>query len=114
MEMLPGPRFVYSRTGEICAAQEALFHFVGIPLDVLVEPRQWYLYHRQPRIAEVSQDRAHVLVRFTAHSISGSFLGTCLYTRVDGRWRAYTVKPNQSESIETAIAWLKKRGWRAW
>lgn len=114
VEMLRGPRFVYSRTGELCTAQEALFHFLGIPIEVLAEPRRWYLYHRQPRIVDVSQDRARVLVRFTAHSTSGPFSGTCLYALVDGKWGAYTVKPNQSESIETAIAWLKKRGWRGW
>lgn len=112
--MLPVPRFIYSRTGEMCTAQEALFHFFGIPTGVLVEPRHWYLYHRQPRIVEASQDRKCALVRFTAHSLSGPFSGTCLYACVEGNWAAYTVKPDQSESIETAVAWLKKREWRAW
>lgn len=114
VEILPGPRFVYSRTGEICTTPEALFHFFDIPTEVLVEPRQWYIYHRQPRIVEAGQNGTRVLVQFTAHSTSGPFSGTCLYARVNGRWAAYTIKPNQSKSIETAVAWLKKRGWQAW
>jgi len=114
VEMLPGPRFVYSRTGEICTTPEALFHFFNIPIEVLIEPRQWDIYHRQPRIVEAGQDRTRVLVRFKAYSRWGPFSGTCLYARVDGKWAAYTVKPNQSKSIETAVAWLKKREWRAW
>ena len=114
VEMLPGPHFVYSRTGEICTTLEALFHFFNIPIEVLIEPRQWYLYHRQPRIVEAGQNRTRVLVRFTGYSRWGPFSGTCLYARVDGKWAAYTIKPNQSKSIETAVAWLKKREWQAW
>jgi hypothetical protein len=114
VEMLEGLCFVYARTGRECTAQEALFHFFGVPIDVLTEPRQWYIYHRQPQIVEASQDRAQVLVRFTAYSLSGPFSGTCLYALRDGQWGAYTIKPNQSRDIETAIAWLVKRGWRAW
>jgi hypothetical protein len=114
VEMLEGLRFVYVATGEICTAQEALYHFFGIPMDVLAEPRQWYLYHRQPQIVEASPDRTRVLVRFSAYGGYGPFSGTCLYARVGGQWGAYTIKPNQSKDIETAIAWLERRGWRAW
>jgi hypothetical protein len=114
VKMLEGLRFVYASTGQECTAQEALFHFFGIPVDVLTEPRQWYIYHRQPQIVEASQDRTRVLVRFTAYSLSGPFSGTCLYAVRDGQWGAYTIRPNQSGDIETAIAWLGKRGWRAW
>ncbi|MGD9048302.1 MAG: hypothetical protein PVF77_09630, partial [Anaerolineae bacterium] len=114
VEMLEGLRFVYASTGQECTAQEALFHFFGIPIDVLAEPRQWYIYHRQPRIVETSQDWTRVLVRFMAYSMSGPFSGICLYAIVDGQWGAYTIKPNQSGDIETAISWLEKRGWRAW
>jgi hypothetical protein len=114
VEMLDGLRFVYASTGQACTAQEALFHFFGMPIDVLVEPRQWYIYHRQPQIVEASEDRTRVLVRFTAYSLSGPFSGTCLYALRDGRWGAFTIRPNQSRDIETAIAWLERRGWRAW
>jgi hypothetical protein len=114
VKMLDGLRFVYASTGQECTAQEALFHFFGIPIDVLAEPRQWYIYHRQPQIVEASEDRTRVLVRFRAYSMSGPFTGTCLYAIVDGRWGAFTIRPNQSGDIATAIDWLKKRGWRAW
>lgn len=114
VKMLEGVRFVYASTEQECTAQEALFHFFGIPIDVLAEPRQWYIYHRRPQIVEASQDRTRVLVRFTAYSLSGPFSGTCLYALRDSQWAAYTIRPNQSGDIDTAIAWLAKRGWRAW
>jgi hypothetical protein len=114
VERLDGLRFVHAGTDQECTAQEALFHFFGIPIDILAEPRQWYVYHRQPRIVEASGDRARVLVRFLSHSVYGSFAGTCLYAILDGQWGAYTIKPNQSGDIATALAWLEKRGWRAW
>lgn len=68
-----------------------------------------------PEIVEVSGDRARVLVRFTAVSWSGgSFGGTCLYLNRDEHWRACTIRPNQSQSIATAEAWLVKRNWKSW
>ena len=106
--------FVYADTGEVCTAQEALYHAFGVPIDVIAEPRQWYLYHRTPRIVEVSPDRTRVLVAFTAYSMFGSFSGTCLYAVVDGQWGALPIKPNQSGDITTAMAWLEKRQWREW
>ena len=108
-------RFFYADTGEGCTVQEALFHFFGVPIDVIAEPREWYRYHCKPEIVEVSEDQTRVLVRFTTMSMSGvSFGGTCLYARVDERWQAFTIKPNQSRSIATAMAWLEKRGWQDW
>jgi hypothetical protein len=114
VEMLEGLRFVYTSTGQECTAQEALFHFFGVSIDVLTEPRQWYIYHRQPQIVEASQDRTRVLVLFTAYGAYGPFGGTCLYAIVDDHWGAFPVKPNQSQDIVTAVAWLEKRGWEAW
>ena len=70
-----------------------------------------YMYLRKPVIAEASDDRKSVLVRFTSMDIYGSaFGGTCLYTKVHGnKWDAYTIKPNQNENIKTSISWLEKR-----
>jgi hypothetical protein len=99
---------------EECTFHEALFHFFGIPIDVMAEPRQWYIYHRKPQIIEVSKDRTQVLVEFTSYSMSGPISGICLYAVVDGEWDAFTIKPNQSGDIATAIAWLKKRNWQEW
>jgi hypothetical protein len=114
VRMLGGFRFVYASTGEVCSFHEALFHFFGIPIDVIAEPRQWYVYHREPQIIEVSEDRTRVLVRFTAYGMFGSFSGVCLYAIVDDEWNAFTIKPNQSGDIATAVAWLKKQEWRDW
>ena len=56
-----------------------------------------------------------VLVRFTAESWSGeSFGGTCLYLKRLGDWAAYTIRPNQSQNIANAEAWLVKRNWKSW
>jgi hypothetical protein len=120
LERLPVKRagkaeFVYAETGETCSAQEALFHEFGLPLHVLVEPSEWYSYHRKPVIVEASEDRTRVLVRFGAMSQSGeSFGGTCLYACRDGRWGAYRVRPSEGRDIAAAEAWLVKRKWRQW
>jgi hypothetical protein len=108
-------KFVYTDTGKGCSVQEALFHYFGLPIEVVAEPSGWYAYHRKPMIVEASDDRTRVLVRFTAESMSGAtFGGTCLYIQRDGRWAAYTVKPSDSQTIAQAEAWLVKRKWRAW
>lgn len=108
-------KFVYADTGEGCTAQEALFHYFGLPVAVVAEPSGWYSYHRTPSIIEASEDRTRVLVRFTAESMSGeSFGGTCLYVCHDGQWGAYTIRPSESQTIAQAEAWLVKRQWRAW
>ena len=108
-------KFVYTDTNEGCSVQEALFHYFGLPIEVVAEPSGWYSYHRRPRIVETSKDRTRVLVRFTAESMSGAvFGGTCLYAQRDGQWGAYTIKPSESQTIAQAEAWLVKRKWRAW
>jgi hypothetical protein len=114
--MLDGSgKFVYTDTGEGCSVQEALFHYFGLPIEVVAEPSGWYSYHRRPRIVETSKDRTRVLVRFTAESMSGAvFGGTCLYIQRDGQWGAYTIKPSDSQTIAQAEAWLVKRKWQAW
>ena len=108
-------KFVYKDTGKECSVQEALFHYFGLPIEVIAEPSRWYLYHRRPWIVETSKDRTRVLVRFTAESMSGeTFGGTCLYVFQDEQWGAYTIRPSESNSIAQAEAWLVKRKWRAW
>ena len=120
LERLPVVRegkatFGYAGTGVECSAQEALFHYFGLPLHVLVEPSEWYSYHRKPTIVEWSEDRSRVLVRFGAMSWSGeSFGGTCLYALRDGRWGAYRIRPSEGRDIASAEAWLVKRKWRQW
>lgn len=111
-----GPvEFVYAETEKPCSVQEALCHFFGLPIHVIAQPAGWYSYHRTPRIVECSKDRTGVLVRFTSTSWSGeSFGGTCLYLNREGQWAAYTIRPNQSDNIATAKAWLIKRNWTPW
>jgi hypothetical protein len=107
--------FVYAETGKPCSVQEALYHFFGLPIQIIAQPAGWYSCHRTPQIVESSEDRSRVLVRFTAESWSGeTFGGTCLYLQRLERWGAYTIRPNQSQSIATAEAWLVKRNWKAW
>ena len=114
VRMLEDGRFVYADTGKTCTFHETLFHFFYIPINVIAEPRQWYIYHREPHIIEVSVDRTRILVEFIANGFSGVFSGICLYALVDGKWRAFTIKPNQSRDIDTAVEWLMKREWQEW
>ncbi len=108
-------RFVYAGKRIKCTVQEVLFHYFGVPIEVIAEPREWYAYQRKPEIAEVAEDGTRVLVHFAAYSISyGEFSGTCLYALVGGKWQAFTIKPNQSGSIEEAVIWLEKRKWQGW
>ena len=107
-------KFIYAETGEGCTVQEALFHYFGLPIEVIAEPAVWYSYHRTPRIVECAEDGTRVLVRFTAMSLSGSFGGTCLYAQRDGAWGAYPIRPSESGSIASAETWLVKRKWQAW
>jgi len=107
-------KFIYSDTSEGCTVQEALFHYFGLPIEVIAQPAVWYSYHRTPRIVECAEDRTRVLVRFSAVSLSGTFGGTCLYAQRDGSWGAYPIRPSQSGSIASAEAWLVKRKWKAW
>jgi hypothetical protein len=108
-------QFVYAGGGETCSVQEALFHYFGLPLDVLVEPSEWYAYHRKPAIVEANKEKGRVLVRFGAMSWSGEdFGGTCLYALRDGRWAAHRIRPSESRDIASAEAWLEKRKWRQW
>lgn len=109
-----GDKFFYKQSGERCTTQEALYHYFGVPMDVIAEPRQWYIYQRQPVIVETNDDRTKVLVQFVKAGIDGSFGGTALYIVKDGRWHVFTIKPSDSGSIAAAEAWIKKRGWKNW
>src|SRR5262245_30517692 len=72
-------KFVYSETGAVCSVQEALFHYFGLPLEVIAEPSEWYSYHREPKIIESNKDKKRVLVAFSAIGPFGEFGGCCLY-----------------------------------
>jgi hypothetical protein len=107
-------KFIYSETGAVCSVQEALFHYFGLPLEVIAEPSEWYSYHREPEIVETGKDKKRVLVNFSAIGPFGEFGGSCLYAERDGSWDAYTLQPSESRNIATAEAWLVKRKWEAW
>jgi hypothetical protein len=107
--------FAFADTGKRCTVQQTLHYYFGLPIHIIAQPAGWYSCHRTPRIVEFSDDKMRVLVRFTAVSWSGeSFGGTCLYANRNGRWGAYVIKPNQSENIATAEAWLIRRKWESW
>ena len=96
------------------SAQIVLHRDLKIPVRVLAEPKYWYSMHRKPAIAEVSDTKDRVLVRFATDGISGSFHGTCLYALRDGEWGCYTIEPSASETISSAEKWLDKRDWEDW
>jgi len=105
---------VAKKRGAEPSVQQILLRDFKVPIRVLAEPEYWYSMHRKPAITEVSDARDRVLVRFVAYGMSGSFHGTCLYALRDGEWGCYTIKPNASETIATAEAWMDKRNWVDW
>lgn len=106
--------FFYQDSKMKCGAQEALYHYFGVPISIIAEPRQWYIYHRQPVIVEASEDRTRVLVRFIKGGLMGDFFGTVLYIVKDDHWVFFTIKPSESKSIAAAEAWIRKALWRNW
>lgn len=96
------------------STQLILHRDLKIPIYVLAEPRYWYALHRRPVIAEISDAKDRVLVRFATCGISGSFHGTCLYALWGGKWGCYTIKPSASQTISAAEKWLDKRNWKDW
>lgn len=108
-------KFAYTDTKEACSVQEALYHYFEVPIHVVAQPADWYVRRRTPYIVEGTPDRSRVLVRFLSSSWSGEvFGGTCLYLKQDDEWNAFTIRPNQSDDIRTAEAWLVKRKWKPW
>ena len=110
-----GRGFTYA-DGTRATAQEVLYHRFGITVPVIAEPSGWYALHRRPVIVQQDARRGRVLVEFSAEDWGRgrSFGGRCLYARRSGDWGAYTVRPNASESIADAEAWLQKRDWEEW
>ncbi|MCI5137879.1 MAG: hypothetical protein D3922_05585 [Candidatus Electrothrix sp. AR1] len=107
--------FSYADSGSECGVQEILFHYFGVPIPVIAEPRECYAYHRTPHIREIDEERKRLLVDFLASSRHGeSFGGTGLYLEKDEIWKVFMIKPNQSKSITSAMAWLEKRDWKEW
>lgn len=107
--------FVYVHSGHECGVQEILFHYFGVPITIIAEPREWYAYHRTPHIREIDEENTRILVDFLAVSRHGeSFGSTCLYLKKDERWTVFRIKPNQSETISSSMVWLEKRRWKGW
>lgn len=107
--------FHYKDSDTKCSVQEVLFHYFKIPIAIISEPSEWYAYHRTPSIKEVSEDNEKLLVSFMTSSVYGnSFGGTCLYIKRGEDWNVYRIKPNQSDTIELAMVWIKMRKWRDW
>lgn len=108
-------KFYYIDSKKECRVQEVLFHYFGVPISVIAEPREWYVYHRTPHIREINKNNDKILIGFTSFSSLGDgFGGTCLYMKKDGKWVVFTIKPNQDTSINSSVLWLEKRKWKDW
>jgi hypothetical protein len=119
LERLPVERkaltFHYKDSEATCSVQEILYHFFELPISVISEPSEWYAYHRTPYIKEINVKNDKILVTFSSYSINGgNFGGTCLYMKKEDEWCAFTIKPNQSDSIESSLIWLEKRKLKSW
>lgn len=102
-------------TGSRLSVPEVLFYIFEVPIPVIAQPRGWYQCHRKASLSEVDEVERRILVAFTAESGSGeSFGGRCLYCQHAGKWHAFRIKPNQSASIASSLAWLEQRAWKPW
>lgn len=102
-------------TGKVFSVPEVLFHVFEVPIPVIAQPIGWYQCHRKPSLCEVDETEKRILVEFAAETFMGeSFGGRCLYCRHNGTWHAFRIKPNQSASIASSLAWLEKREWKPW
>jgi hypothetical protein len=82
---MDGMKFYYIDSKKECRVQEVLFHYFGVPISVIAEPREWYVYHRTPHIREINKNNDKILIGFTSFSSLGDgFGGTCLYMKKDG------------------------------
>jgi hypothetical protein len=88
--------------------QERLHGEFGIPVDVVVEPRDWYEKRRVPTIIAADAKRGRVLVRFEQVGPFGAFGGVGLYARLGGKWGFYEIPPKANLSITLAETWLAK------
>lgn len=102
-------------TRAVFSVPEVLFHVFEVSIPVVAKPRGWYECHRKTSLREVDEVEKRILVDFSAEDSYGySFGGKCLYCRHDGKWDAFRIKPDQSASIASSLAWLEKRGWKPW
>lgn len=79
---------IYKETGEKCTVQEILYYVYGVPIPIIAEPREWYAYHRVPKIVEVSEDHSRITVEFTKMD---TYYGwehgdACVYVKQNGTW----------------------------
>ena len=81
-------QFVYVDTEEVCTVQEVLYHVFDVPIPVIAEPREWYAYHRTPKIIEISEENTSITVEFTKlDTYYGRETGdTCIYKKQDEMW----------------------------
>ena len=106
--------FYYPGEDKECGVQEVLFHYYGVPIYIISEPREWYAYHRIPHVREIDKND-NILVDFMSVTRRGDdFGGTCLYMKKDGKWIFFRIKPSQSNTIDSSILWLEKRKWKDW
>ena len=60
-------------------------------LLTIAEPREYYLFHRKPKIIEVNKEKTEIIVAFTKLDsyYGGRFGDTCSYKNEDGKWDIY-------------------------
>lgn len=90
-EKQDGYRWIYAETREECTVQEVLHLVFGVPISVIAEPREWYVYHRKPKIVDVSEDQKSIVVEFTKMDMYyGRETGdTCIYKQQKGKWEIF-------------------------
>ena len=88
IEMRDNYQFIFKETGEECTVQEVLYYVFGIPIPLIAEPREWYLYHRTPKIIKINKKMTSIKVEFSKLDIHyGKYIsGICKYEKHGDKW----------------------------
>lgn len=100
--------FAYKPSNIPCSLQEAMHFFYGIPLVVIMEPRELYRLHAEPSLLETNDDNSQILIRFCSRNPAApQILGHGYYQRIDDHWYGIGVPLDIANSLDGAEAFLK-------
>ncbi|QDV69852.1 hypothetical protein Poly24_35700 [Rosistilla carotiformis] len=100
--------FAYQSTNAPCTLQEALYFYYGIPLVIVMAPREYYRLHAEPSLIETSADQRKILIRFCSRNPANPHIvGHGYYQRIRGDWYGIGVPPESGSTMDAAEAFLK-------
>ena len=100
--------FTYKSTGFQCSLQEALYFYYDLPLEVIMEPREWYALHAVPSLLDTGMNDRRLLVRFCDRKAAGAkIIGHVLYALKRNEWWAITLPDGEGQTLQEAEEVMK-------